>query len=461
MSYLKAKNPTIATSFTVGNLIDLALIGKLTLQPDFQREYVAKEKWARGYIGSILQRSMNSVIHLRKMKDGTYQVIDGLQRITTLVKFFKSEFKTPDYHGQPIPLYFEKGVVQLKPSTLQEIQKLSSGDAITSRFKDFQVAAIVYDESMTDDEASEVFWTLNDNNDLKPQEKRNGILGVVSEYVREVSRLGNKFSKLPVLGVVSVESNGRMNLDEMVARAVQYEVWHQTKKEGILYGYADSANLDDLYKSIEYRNDSKAFAPIVKEVERRFELVRRIVEASGAPKLHTKNTSKVLSLYQLTYGLEEKFGKSFKIDYEDFAQNLWTQLSILNDSSVMGVFNRKKTEYAELVGLYSPDEVARKLALVLGMIGDIGITVKDVRRSFSPDDKYRRWLDQEQKCALTGEELTFDKAIGGHIIPHSKGGKTTYDNLVILSYNSNAKMGNTPYYEFKEKYDAGKVKLAA
>jgi hypothetical protein len=185
------------------------------------------------------------------------------------------------------------------------------------------------------------------------------------------------------------------------------------------------------------------------------------VEASGAPKLHTKNTSKVLSLYQLTYGLEEKFGKSFKIDYEDFAQNLWSQLSILNDSSVMGVFNRKKTEYAELVGLYSPDEVARKLALVLGMIGDVGITVKDVRRSFSPDDKYRRWLDQEQKCALTGEELTFDKAIGGHIIPHSKGGKTTYDNLVILSYSSNATMGDTPYYEFKEKYDAKQVKLAA
>lgn len=461
MSYLKAANPAVTTTFTVGNLIELALIGKLTLQPDFQREYVAKEKWARNYIASILRRSMNSVIHLRAMSDGTYQVLDGLQRITTLVKFYKGEFKTPDYHGEPIPLYFDKGVVHLKPSTLKEIQKLSSGDAITNRFKDFQVAAIIYDETMTDDEASEVFWTLNDNNDLKPQEKRNGILGVQSEYIREVSRIGKKYPVLPIFGVIGAESNGRMNLDEMTARAVQYEVWYQTKKEGIYYGYADAANLDDLYQSIHYRYDRAAFAPIAKEVERRFELVRKIVSASGAPKLHTKNTSKVLTLYQLTYALEEKFGKAFKLDYEDFAQNLWGQLSVLGDTSICGVFGRKKTEYTELVGLYSPDEVARKLALILGMIGDVGVTVKDVRRSFSLDDKYRRWVDQENKCALTGEELDFDKAVGGHIVPHSKGGKTTYDNLVILSYSANAMMGDTPYYEYKQKYDANEAKLAA
>ena len=461
MSYLKAKNPTVTTTFTVGDLIELALLSKLILHPNFQREYVAKEKWARSYIGSVLQRSMNSVIHLRKLKDGRYEVIDGLQRITTLMKFYKGEFKTPTYDNGPISVYFENGTVSLPPSTLQEIQKLSSGDAITKRFKEFEVACIIYDESMTDDEASEVFWTLNDNNDLTPQEKRNGILGVVSEYVREVSRLGQKFNKLPVLSVIAARSNFRMNIDEMVARAVLYEVWHQTKKEGIYFGYASSENLDDLYKSIIYRYNAKAFEPIIKEVERRFEIVRKIVDATGAAKLHTKNTSKVLTLYQLTYALEEKFGKSMKIDYTDFAPNLWAQLSVLGDPSVMGVFNRKKTEYNELIGLYAPDEVARKMALILGMIGDIGITMKDSRRFFSLDEKYRRWVDQDCTCALTGEPLEFIDAIGGHIIPHSKGGKTTYDNLVILSFKSNSDMGDTPFYDYKQKYDAEQVKLAA
>lgn len=461
MSYLQAAQPTVTTTLTVGEIIELALLGKLILQPNFQREYVAKEKWARNYIGSVIQRSMNSAIHLRKLKDGRYEVIDGLQRITTLVKFFKGELKTPTYINGPIPVYFEKGVVSLPPSTMKEIQKLSSGDAITKRFKEFGISCIVYDESMTDDEASEVFWTLNDNNDLTPQEKRNGILGAISEYVREVSRVGQKYPILPVFGVIGVSSNGRMNLDEMIARAVQYEVWNQTKDKGIYFGYANAENLDDLYKAIDYRSDVKAFEPIRKEVERRFEIVRKIVQASGAPKLHTKNTSKVLTLYQLTYALEEKFGKSMKIDFEDFSQNLWAQLSMLGDTSIHGVFNRKKTEYNELIGLYAPDEVARKMALILGNIQDIGITVKDKRRFFSADEKYRRWEDQERTCALTGEPIDFIDAVGGHIIPHSKGGKTTYDNLVVLSKKSNAMVGDIPFYEYKQKYDAEQVKLAA
>lgn len=460
MSYLTAAKPTVATSFSVGKLIELAHLGRLVLQPDFQREYVAREKWARNYIGSIFQRSMNSTIHLRAMKDGTFQVIDGLQRITTLLKFYKGEVKTPDYHGTDIPVYFENGVVRLKPSTLQAIQKLADGDIITKRFMDFEVTAIVYDESMTDDEASEVFWTLNDNNDLTPQEKRNGILGVVSEYVREVSRVGVKYAKLPVLDFVAAKSNDRMNIDEMVARAVQYEVWNQTEKTGIYTSYANAENLDELYRSLKYRNNKDAFKPIAKEVERRFDFVRKIVEASGAPALHTKTPSKVLTLYQLTYALEEKYGKTFKVDYEDFAQNLWVQMTILGDTAIQGVFDRKKTEFTGLLGLYSPDEVARKLALILGMIGDVGITKKDPRRLFSLDEKYCRWIDQKCKCAVTGEELPFDKAIGGHIIPHGKGGETTYDNLVILSYKINSDMGDTPFHTYLSKYKS-KIKLAA
>jgi hypothetical protein len=448
MSYLKEAEPSKLTDLTVKQLIDWINEGKLVLNPAYQRAYVARELWARTFIGALLQRAMNSVIHIRKMPNGTYEILDGLQRLTTLKKFYDSEFKTPTYHNESLPIYVDGGVIKLPPSTMKEIQKLSDSDIITNRFYSFKLGAIMYHESMTDDEASEVFWALNDNNTLTAQEKRNGILGTQSEWVREVSRKGEKFSLLPVLRVIYGIKNDRMQLDEMVARAVQYEVWHQTKKEGIYFGYADAATLDDLYQSVTYRYKPEAFKSIAKEVERRFEIVRKIVAASGAPDLHTKTVAKVLALYQLTYALEEKFGKAVKIDYDTFAPNLWSELSNLADTKMMGIFNRKKTEFSELLGLYSPDEVGRKLAMILMSIHEVGIIKKDVRRCFSLDEKYRRWVDQDMKCAVTGEELTFDQAIGGHIIPHSKGGKTTYDNLVILSYKANADMGNTPFYEY-------------
>jgi hypothetical protein len=83
---------------------------------------------------------------------------------------------------------------------------------------------------------------LNDNNNLTNQEKINGILGIVSERIREISRLGNLYTKLKVLEVIGLKPNGRMNIDEIVARACLYESWHQSKKDtGIYFAYASDA----------------------------------------------------------------------------------------------------------------------------------------------------------------------------------------------------------------------------
>ena len=115
----------------------------------------------------------------------------------------------------------------------------------------------------------------------------------------------------------------------------------------------------------------------------------------------------------------------------------------------------EKTRYTQLLGKYAPRELKEKMALILGALeyyGNPGITSRDSKRVFSLDEKYRRWIDQNRCCALTGDEIEFDEAEGGHIITFAKQGKTTYDNLVILSKSANSKMGDTPFYEFKEKY---------
>ena len=460
MSYYKAALPTKIETYPVKQFLEMAIGNNLILNPNFQREYVASEKWSKNFIAGIFRKSTNSVIHLRKMKDGKYQVIDGLQRITTLINFSNNELKTPLLNGQPLPIYVNGAPVQLKPSTYKEIEAMNQ-ESIIQLFNDFPIGVIEYDESMTDDEASEIFWMLNDNNDLTAQEKRNGILGNISDWVRNVSRLGET---LPVLDTVGVKSNKRMNIDEMVARAVQYEVWHQSPNcsNGIYTGYADSSTIDDLYRNVDFRNAQnsevkKNLEKITDEVARRFNIVKKIADYSGAPSLHTKTTSKVLTLYQLTYALEEEFGKEgkgMKIDYKNFSQNLWLQLNNLANIKLNPIAGRNKTEYTELIGLYSPDEVMRKMAMILKAIGDIGITKKDPKRTFSAVEKYDCWIKQGCKCAVTGEELSFDKAIGGHMIPHSKGGTTTYENLVILSEKINNDMGDTTFDKYKAKYDA-------
>lgn len=457
MSYLKAKNPCVIRTYTLREIIDMALSNRLNLSPAYQRGYIASESWRREFIGSIFRNASNSTLHMRNLPDSRKEAIDGVQRISTIVNFYLGSIKTPLYHSEPLPIYLgsEKSVIFLKPSTMKDIQSMTDSEILLNRFLNYKIGVVEYDASMTDDEAAEVFWSLNDNNDLKNQEKINGILGVVSEWVREVARIGNLYPKLKVFDVVGVKPDGRMNHDEIVAQACLYESWHQTKKEaGIYFGTNDDAALKDFYKSETYRYNKEAFEPIAKEVERRFEIVRKICIGSGKPNLHSKKEGKVLLLYTLTYALEEKFGKNVKIDYQKFSQKLWVVLSELADSKFMKTFP-DKTRFTLLMGKYMPREVKEKMALILGALeyyGNPGITMRDSRRVFSVDEKYRRWIDQDRCCALTGEEIKFDEAEGGHIVPHSKGGKTTYDNLVILSKKANKDMDNVPFYEFKEKY---------
>lgn len=455
MSYLKAENPFVIRTYTIREIIDMSLTGSISLKPAYQRGYVASQTWCREFIGSIFRNSSNSTLHIRNLPDGTKEVIDGVQRISTILKFYLGEIKTPLYHDEPMPIYFgEKSKIVLKPSTMKDIQSMTDSEILMNRFLNYEIAVVEYDQSMTDDEASEVFWSLNDNNDLTNQEKVNGILGVVSERIREISRLGNLYPKLKVFDVIALKPDGRMNIDEIVASACLYESWHQTKQEGIYFSYNDAGNIKDMYMSTTYRYDKEAFEPIVKEVERRFEIVRKICIGSGKPSLHTKKESRIKLLYTLTYALEEKFGKNVKIDYQAFSQKLWVVLSELADAKLMKTYP-EKTRLTLLLGKYSPVQVKEKMALILGALevyGNPGITMKDPKRVFSVDEKYRRWIDQNRCCALTGEEIDFDDAEGGHIIPHSKQGPTTYDNLVILSKWANNKMKDAPFYEFKENY---------
>lgn len=68
---------------------------KLILDPDFQRKYKwDKEGWERAsrFIESCLMRIPLPACYFAETEDGKQLVIDGVQRITTISKFFNDEF---------------------------------------------------------------------------------------------------------------------------------------------------------------------------------------------------------------------------------------------------------------------------------------------------------------------------------------------------------------------------------
>jgi len=80
------------------------------------------------------------------------------------------------------------------------------------------------------------------------------------------------------------------------------------------------------------------------------------------------------------------------------------------------------------------------------------IVAKDKKRTYSYDEKVRKLLDQNFICAITGDEVTMDECEAAHIVSHSDGGYTTYDNFVMCRTEHNRAMGSMNLEDYKETY---------
>ena len=66
------------------------------------------------------------------------------------------------------------------------------------------------------------------------------------------------------------------------------------------------------------------------------------------------------------------------------------------------------------------------------------IIKKDEERVFPYSFRQQLWTDQGHKCAVTGKYISLEDALNtdvtrmDHIIPHSQGGKTVYENAQLV-----------------------------
>jgi 5-methylcytosine-specific restriction endonuclease McrA len=76
------------------------LSGKLTIQPEYQRNYIyADGKRDVAVINSLLNRYPLGLIYFNKTKDSSLEVLDGQQRITSFGRFVTNKFAIKDANG--------------------------------------------------------------------------------------------------------------------------------------------------------------------------------------------------------------------------------------------------------------------------------------------------------------------------------------------------------------------------
>jgi len=119
------------------------LSGKLTIQPEYQRNYIYASdggKREMAVIESVLKGYPIGLIYFNKINDSNFEVLDGQQRITSLGRFVTDKFAIKDENG---------------------MEQYFSGMAKDKQDKILKTPLLIYECEGTESQIKEWFKTIN------------------------------------------------------------------------------------------------------------------------------------------------------------------------------------------------------------------------------------------------------------------------------------------------------------
>ena len=442
------------------------------------------EYWQQHLIADILKLRPFQKIHLR-YNGSIYEILDGGHRSRTIMAFFTGKIKTP--FGLKVTLLNK----QLGIEKEYEIGNMSWPAIIDehTELESIYLDNILFDltihSNISDDEAEEIFLTLNDLHDMSPADKRNAINSEVADFCRQKG---------------SVDSmKAYIFLREKVGQKLKYCVLKTTKRETdeivsllMLYmrqgGFtskectgldATAVTLEEMYRSEPFNEflSTKEGAEFLDNLDAILSLVDAIIRAG---KISTKSNWKkgnIKKLFCLIYeiGLLKQNWKSLKVNGDVFLEALREKITYLNgktkfkhnphqrydsissDGVMVKRQTTKKVDKGEEYGYRSVfnggarvDDLEFTLLPLLDgfdyQTWGFGKQKNTNPREFSQQQRDELYSQQNGKCRKTGKDL---KSVpqsewrADHIIAYTYGGPTEVYNgqLIIDEVNRNKSAG--------------------
>jgi hypothetical protein len=162
--------------------------------PDFQREEVWTDQKKHMLIDSILRGWHLPKFYFKKNADGSYECVDGQQRLNAIFEFYDENLKLPETTAKE---YGGTYYSDLPDDTSDE-------------FDDYEIE-IEEIEDATDEELEELFRRLQLGTPLNTAEKINAVMGECRDFCHECAKKPFFKDKLPV-------KNTRFSHFEIVGR---------------------------------------------------------------------------------------------------------------------------------------------------------------------------------------------------------------------------------------------------
>ena len=192
---LRQVNEIVKQSYDGKTSVDWFCNSNLDTQArEYQREKVADVKFKQGIMKSIIDKILGvdiviiPMVHVRiKIVNGQviFELIDGQQRITSITDFIANDFE--------LPKDYIVGDLDLSGKTFKDLESsLGEYKEIADKIKQYEINTAFY-EGLTDQDTADLFiYKLNYTNNMNHQEMRNAILGAMTRWIRNTSRISKK-----------------------------------------------------------------------------------------------------------------------------------------------------------------------------------------------------------------------------------------------------------------------------
>lgn len=207
----------------------------LDLSPDFQREYVWDSTRQSRLIESILLNIPLPVFYFAKNKDGKLQVVDGVQRLTTIHRYFHNKFSLSrlEYLGEECNgKYFkvEKAEKSLHPKLFRALRK-------------YQIDCNIIEPSTPEAVKLDIFRRLNTGGKaLNRQEIRHSFMKKdVRDFLKELAS-----SEQFLMATGKSIKDTRMMAQELVLRYIGFYSLYIENFLQIVYQSKMDEYLDDI-----------------------------------------------------------------------------------------------------------------------------------------------------------------------------------------------------------------------
>lgn len=150
-------------SFSLREVVSQIEDEDIDLSPDFQREYVWKDRQRTRLIESILLGIPLPAFYFNQLESGKYQVVDGVQRLSTIALFMSNQYRLSSSDLEYLS--------DLHGKTYDELDM-----AVIRRFRSTQIVIHIIEPQTPDDVKYDIFNRVNTlGSPLSAQEIRHAM----------------------------------------------------------------------------------------------------------------------------------------------------------------------------------------------------------------------------------------------------------------------------------------------